>query len=543
MTRIEIVTFVCNELGLYDATSLALAASFADNEYKMLWDRRLWLDTKVAAEIDLDIGQQTFNMPAGVARIISIIARSSDAGEINTTGFVSDAHFLDPITATYLMESDPNVLFQGGRILYYEELTNQGSGVTAVRVYPTPIHYTTFTILGKATCNGLAQDTDSPRIRNIDQALIAYVMADMLQRQRQYGKAKMKFEQAEALEAAAWALEVNNSNLPRRTKAVTVAGNSLVEIVDSVCTICGQWSPEIRIAIKEFVRRNYQALYDSYLWPESIVMVRMEYFNEQVVLPHYIDKILGIRSVNKDRLTPVDQTLFLDISPAIFDETGDPVGYSLLTPVGVSVLPTAPTRLRLASTYGPDLGYKVFIRGELLATGIEQTEEVTLNGNIPVDTVKYYDVPLTISKDVTLGDLTVNAADDDALLSLEVIPANERERKHQRILLSPVPTTVAGAFQGTPGALGDLLILGKRHILPLRADNDTTIITGVHQVLISAAAADLYLSLGKPELAQPLQAKAEAAAKMLMKKNEDQQAREPRFVPSIEPYAFSGVEE
>ena len=35
------------------------------------------------------------------------------------------------------------------------------------------------------------------------------------------------------------------------------------------------------------------------------------------------------------RMFPADAGLILDISPSIFDEIGDPVGYTTLTPVAV----------------------------------------------------------------------------------------------------------------------------------------------------------------------------------------------------------------
>ena len=64
-------------------------------------------------------------------------------------------------------------------------------------------------------------------------------------------------------------------------------------MTDAVCKICGQWTPEYRLIIREFLRRNYQTLYDTFLWPESLVMVRVPFTTEQVVMPHYIDKVLG----------------------------------------------------------------------------------------------------------------------------------------------------------------------------------------------------------------------------------------------------------
>ena len=74
--------------------------------------------------------------------------------------------------------------------------------------------------------------------------------------------------------------------------------------------------------------------------------------------------------------------LFLDITPSIFDEIGDPIGYTTLTPVAVSTLPPTTTRLVFASTSAVDRG-KVFVRGEMLSTGQILEETVNLQGTAP----------------------------------------------------------------------------------------------------------------------------------------------------------------
>jgi hypothetical protein len=60
----------------------------------------------------------------------------------------------------------------------------------------------------------------------------------------------------------------------------------------------------------------------------------------------------------------------------------------------------------------------------------------------------------------------------------------------------------------------------------------------VQQVLIAAAAADLFQKLEKPELATVQQQKASASTEVLKAKNTDQAASSPRFVPAVEPHAY-----
>ena len=179
-----------------------------------------------------------------------------------------NSYFLDPVDATFLIESEPTILEDRGWLLkYYEEIGN--AAARQIRIYPIPIWGTTLFFYGKMICPGLVNDTDTITLRNVETVVMAYAMFDMLQRIRQYGKADIKRKEAMELEQQAWALEQQQANQPRKTKATTVAGNSLAEMTDAVCQICGQWTPEYRQVIREFLRRNYQTMYDTFLWPES----------------------------------------------------------------------------------------------------------------------------------------------------------------------------------------------------------------------------------------------------------------------------------
>jgi hypothetical protein len=307
-------------------------------------------------------------------------------------------------------------------------------------------------------------------------------------------------------------------------------------MTDAVCQICGQWTPEYRQVIREFLRRNYQALYDLYLWPESLVMVRVPFTTEQVIIPHYIDKVLGVRGTNNQRMFPADAGLILDITPSVFDEIGTPISYTTLTPVAVWSLPSTTTKLVIASTSAVDRT-RVMVRGEVLSTGQELEESVVLSGTDIAITRYSYDVPLTFSKDLTLGDVTVNALSDAR--SLVVIPADRRELKFQRLWFLPAPGD--SALLGHPGDTPTTcLVLGKRAIRPLINDQDSPIITGAQQVLIAAAAGDLFRKLGNNDQATAMLQKASGSTDVLKAKNLDQAASAPRFVPQMEPRAYVG---
>jgi hypothetical protein len=184
----------------------------------------------------------------------------------------------------------------------------------------------------------------------------------------------------------------------------------------------------------------------------------------------------------------------------------------------VSTLPPTTTQLVFASTLDADRT-KIAIRGEILATGQELEETVILNGSTPVFSNYSYDIPLTVAKDITLGDVTVNAASD--YTSLELLPSYVRELKHQRVWFIPPPDPNSLAENGTVGPPWTCLVLGKRAIRPLLTDKDTQIITGAHQVLAAA-----------------MLQKASSSTDVLKAKNTDQAASAPRFVPQVEPLAY-----
>ena len=235
---------------------------------------------------------------------------------------------------------------------------------------------------------------------------------------------------------------------------------------------------------------------------------------------------------------PNEISYLFAVSPNVFEQTGTPLSMSILTPVAVGTLPLAPPEgLLIASSNGQDTGKRVFIRGE--SGGIEVTEEVILEApaTTPVTTRFSYDVPLTIAKPQTKGDVPVHGVSTAQLY--QFLPADERERKHQRIWLLPAPTNPPEFSPSTTIDCEDgVLVLGKRQITPLRTDEDTPIITGAQGVLIAAAAADLFTRLGNDNSANIYRTRADSSAKVLLNENTDQSAYSPKIVPMVEPYAL-----
>ena len=117
-------------------------------------------------------------------------------------------------------------------------------------------------VQGKRAIRPLIIEQDTPIITGMEQILIAGAAADVFQTLDKPDQATVFRQKADAALDVLKDRNTVQANQPRRIKSTTVAGNSLGEMIDAVCQICGQWTPEYRQIIREFLRRNYQALYD-----------------------------------------------------------------------------------------------------------------------------------------------------------------------------------------------------------------------------------------------------------------------------------------
>ena len=289
-------------------------------------------------------------------------------------------------------------------------------------------------------------------------------------------------------------------------------------MADAVCARCGTFALDNVILAKDFLRRAYSMVWDSYLWPKSAVAAYVTSDGEQIVLPAVFGQAIAVRSADNYNLGPTEISLYFQITPTIFEQTGIPLTFTELAPCAVSVLPPGREKLQLVSSSASDIG-NVAIRGE--SSGAEVNETVTLTGTTPVTTANLYDVPLTVAKGITVGALTVVGY--TSTTALLVLPANEGERKHVRLWVHPA----------NPGISSTVMVLGKRKIVPLLTDEDTPLLPNISQILIDAACADMFSKLGKPAESAESQKKAGEALKVLIDLETRQAARHRRVVPVV----------
>lgn len=509
MTVAEMASQICEKVGQLDASSVAICKTFIKRRANLLWNAFLWRDSQITATVNTTGGQSDISMPANMERVIAIRAASN---------------YLEPVDSAFMIESDPTAFERAGTPLYYEEWTDaSASNAKKIRLLPTSATAISLRIVGKRTMPALA-DGDSLILRNLDDCLLAFATADMLQRQRQYGKAKELVEEGGALLEAAKKVETEQTAKARRAKNITVAGDSLAEMVDAVCARCGTWTLDYVLLARDFIRRNYVTLWQAELWPESVIHHNITYDGEVIILPYYFERVLAVRPTADAhyQLGAVDPVTAMNLYPQIFEETADSIGYSTLTSVGVHTLPPSNQKLTLVSTDATDKT-NVHIYGETAGTVV--SESLTLNGTTPVDTTFAYDIPITIAKTLTAGTMHVTAkVSGTALLGL--LPA-ERERKHMRLWLQPAPGTSQVA-----------MVIGKRAIKPLLNDEDTPILRNCANILIYSAVADMFDLLSKPAEAEVARKKAATALEVLKDGELRQNAREPRVVPQVEPMSW-----
>lgn len=505
---VELTDAVSARCGAWSPDNRVLIKDFIRRNYRRVHDSNLWKDVVDNATANTVAAQDYIALPAAFERVVSI-------------GIVANGTMLEPVNSITLAQTDPGIFTRSGTPQFFDEYDN--AGAKRIRLLPIPDAIYALTIVGKEVVSAMATDASVLPIRNVANVIIDASCADMLGVMGQKDRAA-EFATASQNELkAAVDLEQQQTFRARMAKPLTVSGDSLAEMADAVCSKCGAWAQEAVISAKDFLRRNYQMLWDSELWPESVVMARVNSDGQQIVLPEYFERVLAVRP-NDDalyELTPVDVPLYLQVNPQIFAETSDALAYSTLTAVGVNVLPPTNEKFVFVSTSASDKG-SVFVRGESL--GVEVSETVVLNGTTNVLTANTYDTPLTIAKGITAG--TINVTGNTSGAALQTLLATERERKQVRLWLQPAPGVSEAA-----------LVIGKRRIKPLVSDEDTPMLRKSANALISAASADLLEQMGKDS--KSARERALAALQVLKDGELRQNARQPRVVPFVEPMAYA----
>jgi len=183
MTRAEIADLVTRKLQRTDTDTLALAKDFVTRRYEMIWDECVWRDSLMTESQSVTEGTSTVLLD-------------------NTMDFPVavrwEKHEVLPIDHETVFKLDPEVFERTGTPMRFIRLS-EVSGQARIQLLEKPDKDGTLLILGKEKITPMNEDGDSPRLHGVTNTLIAFVEHDLLQYDRQFGKAQVKQQEASAL--------------------------------------------------------------------------------------------------------------------------------------------------------------------------------------------------------------------------------------------------------------------------------------------------------------------------------------------------------
>lgn len=206
MTLSDMASFITAKLNDTDASSVSTCKDFIKRRYELIWNSSLWLES---------VGAVSHAVAANDTSVT--LSEDPDWFYYPTSGTVaSTAARLDfPVAVRFIKtgDADGRELVNGDWWTFFQfdpnawendashratpsgfvHLPKNASGYCRFKLVPTPDAAGTLFVLGKMKLTNLSGDTDSPTLRGVDNALIAYAEGDMLERSRQYGKAQAKY--------------------------------------------------------------------------------------------------------------------------------------------------------------------------------------------------------------------------------------------------------------------------------------------------------------------------------------------------------------
>lgn len=207
MTLSELADFVTSKLSATDAADVTACKSYLNKRYQLIWNSSLWTETLGVASsaVTASTTEVVLSDVPSITFYQSVVAPTTFidfpvAVRFTETG-QDDGVELPGYDWMAFFQLDPNAWNTNSGNLTtprnFINLPKNGAGYARVRLIPTPAAAGTLYTIGKLKWVALG-DTDSPCLRGIDTALLAFAEADMLERGRQYAKAQNKFAEAAA---------------------------------------------------------------------------------------------------------------------------------------------------------------------------------------------------------------------------------------------------------------------------------------------------------------------------------------------------------
>ena len=207
MTLTELADFVTTKLSDTTEDSVTICKDFVNRRYQMIWDSGLWTETMGVASEGVSAGDTEVSL--STAPTIFFYQTSSDTSADRRIDFPvalkftksgkEDGNMLLNDSWMTFFQIDPNawenISTRRSTPTNFMNLPKDASGFCRIKPVPVPDAAGTVFVLGKLKWVELGA-TDTPALNGIDNALLAFVEGDMLERSRQYSKAQIKFTEA-----------------------------------------------------------------------------------------------------------------------------------------------------------------------------------------------------------------------------------------------------------------------------------------------------------------------------------------------------------
>lgn len=177
--------FCAAKLGLSDSLTKAQAGEFAKARWRMLWDSAMWRQTRHADTVSVAAAVQEVTLP--------------EEFELVHAARWNGDRLLTPMLDLSALARNPGAYDTVGPVASFIPVARSPEGRARIRLNQAPQTAGVLFVIGKRKCVDLVNDYDTPLIPGVDNCLIAYVMADLYQWMRQFGKAQLFQQEGDGL--------------------------------------------------------------------------------------------------------------------------------------------------------------------------------------------------------------------------------------------------------------------------------------------------------------------------------------------------------
>lgn len=289
---------------------------------------------------------------------------------------------------------------------------------------------------------------------------------------------------------------------------------TLIDYVNHVCTKMHRVDAPSKNEARMYCRNRYQTIYDSRGWRDATSVFATTLNGQVKILPYIVDRVLACRWGSLIPLVNEQLWTILTIDPTRFEETGDPVSFSIYSPSGVLLSPGGGYINLQTATSSPNFNVSIYGSKD----SEEASESVLITGMSAVQSVNQYDDIYTLSKSDETHDLMVRRVDTSG--QILYLRTHEKERKHQRI-----------HFHSAPQNASTGLVLCKRKFRPILNDHDAPELSGIEVALLAFLEGDMLESQRHFGKAQLKYAEAAMAVQTMADMERHQSANIVRIIP------------